>query len=279
MRRLLLLVLLLVLLSCSPGSGWIKTNVRSAAIDPQSAAFVAQISGGAHVADSVEYGMPVFDGDWSRAPRRTVRCTASWCSRNGISVPIPPGFHWSPGSDHAAAIWDTSTNTVYGFWGISGLTATTITAQDVSRSPADGNLNNVSTTGAGIEPRAGILTRADLQAGRADHALVFSSGAVNCGSSFRWPATKTDGDDFGPCAATPVPEGTKYRLRSSVNVDAMNIASWQKVALHAMQDFGWVLIDHGGGSNNGVFLRLSDDTGVADYSSLPNIWSQVDALR
>jgi len=64
-------------------------------------------------------------------------------------------------------------------------------------------------------------------------------------STFSWPADRSDG--YNPSgAANRIPEGLRFRLDPSVNVDALNMHPIGKIIAKAAQKYGFVVWDKAG---------------------------------
>jgi hypothetical protein len=77
---------------------------------------------------------------------------------------------------------------------------------------------------------------------------------------FSWPANRSDGYNPGN-AANRIPEGTRFRLDPSVNVDTLNIKPAAKIIAKAAQKYGFVVWDKAGS----ISLRAQN---VQSYTSM-----------
>jgi hypothetical protein len=90
----------------------------------------------------------------------------------------------------------------------------------------------------------GLQTIAELQARRIDHAVDLILPNVTQGS-FVWPAQASDqlGREIG---RDPIPEGTRFRLPASVDIDALGLPPYTRTLARAIQRYGLVVRDRGG---------------------------------
>ena len=143
-------------------------------------------------------------------------------------------------------------------------------------------------TGSGVSSLAGLLTVADIAAGRIDHALVFATdracGPENLGP-FHDPATTTDG---WVTDETCIDEGARIQLDPTLDLDSMGLNPAELAVGRALQQYGAFCIDNGG-SRIGFIAELpADDAGVqvyrdagleGDYSLLDGLpWDQLRVL-
>ncbi len=180
-----------------------------------------------------------------------------------ICVPNPAGgFHpatgaWGADDGHLIVV-AASTGTYYDFWKLSadanGQPLSTNVGQIVSGSL--GGNGTPGTTAAGITGLAGDILPGELDCATClRHALsVVVPGTLNSPQvGHQAPAEKTDGTVPGAIFR----EGAKIRFDPSVNVDALSASTAVKAILHALQNYGGVIVDQTGG------------TGVTFYTALP----------
>jgi hypothetical protein len=180
----------------------------------------------------------------STSPTYSVTCTIYACpDMNQFGpVPIPAGTRADPSSDGHLAVWDPLTRREWDFW-ISG-------CPDACQQAGSGGSFSTDTlqpwvkhsaNAAGIPLLAGIVRPEEIEAGRIDHPLVFSSPDVGLGHVC--PANQSDGRNADSRA---LQEGTLLQLDPSLDVDALPIPGWQKTIARAMQRYGMYLRDGGG---------------------------------
>ena len=90
----------------------------------------------------------------------------------------------------------------------------------------------------------GLQTIDELKAGAIDHAVDLILPNVTQGS-FVWPAQASDqrGRAIGP---DPIPEGTRFRLPPSLDVDSLGLPPYTRALALAIQRYGAVVRDRGG---------------------------------
>ncbi len=214
-----------------------------ATVDSQSAVMVARLAEEVDekgwAISTKEYTVPLF-----RAAPSTEKKTVRVRTRGTVHrVPIPAAAFPSPGSDGHLAVIDPRSGCEYDFYR--------------GRRLADGsweaeNFNALPTSGSGIYPRglatrasgfanaAGLITAAEIQRGRIEHALVFSMPSTRAGGPVR-PATSSDGSTSG---AGAIPEGARLQLDPALSLE--RLAPWQRVIARALQRYGMYLADTGG---------------------------------
>lgn len=250
-------------------SAWNTPIPPAPVVDGLSALMVAHLSGGAHpaIANLYDYGVPVWEADAS-TPRHAVKCLRPWgtCELERQLVPVPVGAHPSSGSDGAMVVVDHPSGRAYEFFeGRSAGAAWTAGwggVVDVYGSGTPG-----AAVGAGVSRLAGVVRIAELQAGRIDHALVFSTDNA-CRGTRRFPASKTDGASLRPDC---VPEGARLQLDPAVDVEALpGITPGERIVARALQTYGAYAIDNGGAR---MAFSFEMPSGEADpYAELGFTW-------
>jgi hypothetical protein len=103
--------------------------------------------------------------------------------------------------------------------------------------------------GAGMPYFAGLVRKWEVDQGHIDHALAFAYDSPS--SAFVFPASKSDGDDFGGILGTDLPEGARLQLDPSLT-DAdfvrWGLSAPAKVIAAALQRYGMYVVDHSGSS-------------------------------
>ena len=98
---------------------------------------------------------------------------------------------------------------------------------------------------------AGMVTRADLERGRIDHALALGlpndSPETSVIAASRWvhPAQRTDGKSSRPAA---IPEGTRLRLDPKLNLDRLRLTPFVRMLADAAQRYGAIVQDGSAGT-------------------------------
>lgn len=255
------------------------------ALDPRSSSIVRSLASGAHpgVANLYAYGVPIFDAD-SSTPRAPVPCSSPWgvCELSTMPVPVPDDAVATPyANDGAMVVIDQSTRTAYEFWKARKSNGVW-TAAWGGVSDLDGPGTPGSAVGSGISRLAGVVRADEIRRGRIDHALVFSTNNA-CRSSYRFPASKTDGSSN---QADCIAEGARIQLDPSIDLASVpGLTRGERAVARALQLYGAYAIDNGGANMAFVFEvpRGDDpypDAGLAwDYFGMDRIpWSGLRVL-
>src|SRR3954447_24016855 len=222
-------------------------------------------------ADPDQYTIPVYVFDAS-TPRTKVRINGYYStydrgdrSRVGhgenpvVTVPNPAGAQSGVGSDGQIVLWDPKTGTEYGFWQWRRSEDGTIEAENGYRyhtGPSYGGrfADGLAGRGGGMPYFAGLVRKWEIQQGHVDHALAFAYDSPS--GEFVFPASKSDGGDFGGVKGADIPEGARLQLNPALtNAD---FARWglnrtARILARAMQRYGMIVVDHSGSSK--VYLE------------------------
>lgn len=127
-----------------------------------------------------------------------------------------------------------------------------------------------SNTGSGCSYTVGMVRPHEIAQGRIDHAIRVA--ALYSASDFVWPAIVSDGTGLRPDA----PMGSRIFLDRSVALGPLNTLidgeipssnpkgrAGAKTLLKAIQEFGFCVLDSGGGGHN-IYMEGS---GTADWTS------------
>ncbi|MEO7495952.1 MAG: discoidin domain-containing protein [Massilia sp.] len=170
--------------------------------------------------------------------------TSQWAS-----VPIPAGAQPSSGTDGEMTVYQPSTDTIWEFWQTKNSGGTWQACwggrlQNASKSqgiwPA-----SYGTTATGLPFLGGQITAEELARGEIRHAIGIALVDLEKSSVVSWPAARSDGYNPGG-AANRIPEGLRFRLDPSVNVDALSIHPVAKIIAKAAQKYGFVVWDKAG---------------------------------
>ena len=163
-------------------------------------------------------------------------------------VPIPTNAQPAVGTDGHMIVHQPSTDTMWEFWKASK-------QLDGWHAVWGGKMTNVSTnpgfyttpsnwgsTATSLPMLGGLIRLDELEAGHIDHVLAMAIPQSLKGS-FSWPAQRSDGALVSPNA---IPQGTRFRIDPSVNLDALQMAPVVRMIAQAAQDYGIVLRDGSG---------------------------------
>lgn len=249
-------VALVLLIDCGSSSAppqtyWSDTSPLNTPIGPDpvidsgSEEMVDLLSSGV-IADLYEFGIAIVDADES-TPLVDVDCTATWgtCAPEEQSpLPIPDHTEPPPGSDGNTVVVDRSRGRVISLHKPSQNSDGSWTALWGAVVPIDGSgiAFDGEGNGAGFSHLAGVVEVGELEAGRIDHALVFSTSNA-CEDVFRFPASKTDGESSRPDC---IPQGARVQLDPDIDVASLDLPEGTKIVAQALQEYGAYAVDNGG---------------------------------
>jgi len=166
------------------------------------------------------------------------------------AVPIPSTAKQASGSDGEMTIYQPSTNTIWELWiakkDAYGKWSSCWGGKLASASYGQGVFQkNYGTTATGLPFVGGQITAEELTRGEIKHAIGIALVDVEKAGIFSWPANRSDG--YNPNnAPNRIPEGLRFRLNPSVNVDALPMTKAGKVIAKAAQKYGFVVWDKAG---------------------------------
>jgi len=250
-------------------SPWNTPIGTSAGVDPNSGVYMNEIAklGLPLTSDPDQYAIPVYPYD-SSTPRRSVKMSgyfssydAGDSSRKGYGfaptisdVPIPENALQSAGSDGQIVIWDPVAQTEYSFWQFGKDAAGNYIATNGYRYHTGSGYHGrfadgLAGRGAGTPYFAGLVRKWEIDQGHIDHALAFAYDSPS--SEFRFPASKSDGGNFGGISGTDLPEGARIQLDPSMteaDFTALGLSPAAKTIARTLQSYGMYVIDHSGSS-------------------------------
>jgi hypothetical protein len=166
------------------------------------------------------------------------------------SVPLPADATPSAGSDNELILWQPATDTLWEFWRLRR-------ASDGWHARWGGRLRHVSTgpalftepryeawgtSASGLPLAGGMMTPRELRRGVIDHALGLGIPSVRA-EFYARPATRTDG--LSKCLHA-VPEGARFRLDPSLDVDSLHLPRVVAAMARAAQRYGIIVRDRSG---------------------------------
>jgi hypothetical protein len=268
-----------------PRADWLWMPIRSSPVlDTNSATIVTALASGSHIADLYDFGVAMRGpgGITTATPRYDIPFTnvPAWGSDPlPDTCPIPSGVGIAPGSDGHYTVADPVRNRVYGLWQTT----------NVSTSPGaswggwadlngDGRDNaSGGSTGSGLSRFAGVVTAAEITAGRIDHALFFSTNIARP-SVIRYPARSTDGSNIsGVATNATIPEGGRVQLDPTINLSAISgITSAELTVGKALQTYGAYCGDNGGSRMAFLFEYIGGTNPGSTYISAGMEWDYWD---
>lgn len=182
----------------------------------------------------------------SSTPKYDVKITADWSPyKKMLNVPIPSNAVPDPSDDGHLTIIDLSTNYEYDLWQAkktnSGWEASWLNRISLN---SDGVFEKgTSARGSGFALPAGLIRPEELDAGKIDHALFFTYPFTKANGPVP-PATESDGQTKREDA---IPEGARLQLDPNLDLDTLNLTPAEKIIAKALQEYGMILGDSGGG--------------------------------
>jgi len=246
----------------APTSFWYTPIPANAPLHPDSAQFVKELLRqkaayyGTVTINTREYASPVYVVG-PDVP--TVKVTEWDCQKKGHpdsglaeqwqAVPIPDHAVPSKGTDAEMTVYQPSTDTVWEFWQarkVNGKWQACWGGRLKNASASDGVFyKHYGATATSLPFLGGQITAEELARGEIRHAMGFALVDAEDRRVFSWPAKRSDG--VNP-AGSPhrIPEGLRFRLDPSVNVDALPMGRAGKIIARAAQKYGFVVWDRAG---------------------------------
>jgi hypothetical protein len=246
----------------SPDSFWYKPIPATAPAHSNSANYVKEFLRqkktyyGTVNINTTSYTSPVYYASYS-TPKTTVK---EWdCQRKGFidrilkeswtNVPVPTYAIPAKGSDAEMTVYDASTDTLWEFWRMrknDGVWEACWGGRIKGAKSNQGTFNTYyGTTATSLPFIGGQITAEELAAGEIKHVLGISLIDIEKKSIFSWPAQRSDG--VNPYNALHrIPEGARFRLHPSVNVDTLPMSRAGKIIAKAAQKYGFVVWDRAG---------------------------------
>ena len=288
------------------------------AVDPNSAAYVTELQREVHDAgawvNTSNFSTPVYTAGVQVAPRQVEvdqlsdplhaasSTTAAALRAQWSNVPLPGGARPSGGSDASLVVYQPATDTMWEFWRFSYDVLGNPRAvyggriEHVSQSPAyyqdppAGPGRSFGAASTSIPLLAGVQRIGELQTGEIDHAVDFSAPGWQ-ENLFRWPAQRTDDASmFYSPPSQPLPEGIRFRLPPSLDIDALGLPPYTRMLAKAVQRYGMIMDNAGGavafnaespkpgqpdpyGGSSGIFGGQRPDQLLASFP-----WDRLEAI-
>ncbi len=227
-----------------------------------------------------EWTVPVYvvkEGE--KVSRYDVRMRAPWAPKKYLrNVPIPDYAVADPEWDGHMTIIDLTTGCVFDFWQMQRTMTGRWSASWGNALPIESNgiyPGGYSARGSGFGLLLGVITPEDLERGYIDHALLFSYDYGKAGGAVP-PATESDGTDTHAWA---IPEGARLQLDPNLNLDSLNLTPYERIIARALQEYGMILGDVGGGVQlyavnpiswrNNPYKKWWGEQKLVDISAIP----------
>jgi hypothetical protein len=219
------------------------------------------------------WGMPVY---WAKrsSPIYNVRNNCRFAQPPEFDrMRIPRGARPDPTSDSAMTVYDRSRGIMYGLfmarydksddrWSSCGgavyYTASNGLHGDLAASDEQRNRGH-----RGLPPSTWAVRYGQIELGAISHVVKIAVDTTRCRHVF--PMT---GDECGTSARRAPSEGTRIRIRPSVDLGSMDLSPGAMVIARALQRYGAVIGDQSGGS---IVLKL-ENTVASGHGQL---WSGV----
>lgn len=246
----------------SPKSFWYIAIPADVKLHENSAAFVTEFLRqknayyGTVTINTTSYASPVYYVD-ANTPTMQVK---EWDCQNKhyqdpnlakqwSTVPMPTYAKPAKGTDAEMSIYQASTDTLWEFWQTrvqNGQWQACWGGRISSASNNGGFFDQYyGTTATSLPFIGGQITAEELQRGEINHVIGISLVDLEKANIFSWPAHRSDG--YNPNnAPNRIPEGLRFRLDPSINVDALNMHPMGKIIAKAAQKYGFVVWDHAG---------------------------------
>jgi hypothetical protein len=246
----------------SPDSFWYAAIPDDVPLHANSAGFVADfvrqkdaLYGTVNI-NTVAYASPVFIAG---ANLGTVSVAYSNCQgkvhpetsleQQWAAVPMPSYAVPADGSDAEMTVYQPSTNTLWEFWGaqqVNGKWQACWGGRMDDARVSDGTwAPPYGVTATGLPFLGGQVTAEELRRGEIRHAIGIALVDAEDAAIFSWPASRSDGENIG-AAANRIPEGLRFRLDPSIDVDALPMGRSGKIIAKAAQKYGFVVWDKAG---------------------------------
>jgi hypothetical protein len=279
----------------APDSVWNERLTDDAPIDPRSEVLVAELrrqveqnyqSGFGPEINARQYGVPIYTVPKAQPTTRvTVDQTGAHTRelRDAFaSVPLPPDARPAQGTDRHLVVWQPQTDTMWEFWNLQRRGDQWFAGWGGWMRRVSRNAGYFAPTPRGVEWGAtatglplvgGLMTVAELQQGRIEHALAFALPEARA-NVWVVPAQRTDGKLDSPNA---IPEGARFRIDPALDLDQLDLPPMTRMIAQAVQDYGMILRDQAG-----VVAFYGEDpasAGADPYGELLGGRSAADALR
>jgi hypothetical protein len=207
------------------------------------------------VINTTEWSAPVYTVP-ANAPTTAVVPQNATCPRGASvfepfahdmsAVPIPAGAQAAKGTDEDMVVWQPSSGHEWELWRAQreggqwtacwgGEFQDAYTSEGVLPAP-------LGVSAAGLSILAGQIHIEELQQGVITHALELTLPDTTA-TKFVWPANRTDGTSND---ANSIPEGTRFRLKASLNLSSMHLSPAALEIATAIQRYGMIVSDTAG---------------------------------
>lgn len=246
----------------APDSFWYQAIPRDVPLHPNSANFVTeflrqkQAYYGTVSINTTSYACPIYvvgpdvkplkvtEWDGQKKGFKDPRLAAQW-----RAVPIPGYAAQADGTDAEMSIYQPSTDSLWEFWLTRKVDGQWQACwgggmQNVSKNPGIWP-EHYGTTATSLPFIGGQITPDELRRGAIEHVMGISLVDLEKHSIFSWPARRSDGHNPKD-EPNRIPEGLRFRLDPTVDVEALNLSPTGKIIARAAQTYGFVVWDKAG---------------------------------
>ena len=165
------------------------------------------------------------------------------------AVPLPAFAVPAKGSDSELTVYQPSTDTMWEFWMMRHESQGWVACwggmmSSVSKSSGIWP-DHYGTTATSLPFLGGQITADELKRGEIRHVMGIALVDLEKASIFSWPATRSDGKN-PENLPNRIPEGLRFRLDPTVDVDSLNMHPVGKTIAKAAQKYGFVVWDYAG---------------------------------
>lgn len=166
-------------------------------------------------------------------------------------VPLPDDAKPADGTDGQLTVWQPSSDRLWEFWRLrhqsdgwhaqwgGAMEHTSQNAGLFSSESWPGATSHWGATSTSLPLVGGLITLADLEQKRIDHALALGLPKISRGV-VRWPAQRTDGVFEGQ---EGIPAGTRFRLDPNLDLARLSLPPLVAMIAEAAQRYGLVVRD------------------------------------
>jgi hypothetical protein len=240
----------------APGTVWNTPLADDAPVDPDSAAVTDRLVRSVEAAErsdkppwinTTRYAPPVYTVGPAQA-RVTVSLDrdAPELAEAFAAVPLPDDARPAEGTDSELVVWQPSSDTLWEFWGLGRENGRWRARwggrlDQVSSGPGyfTGVHANWGATATGLPLAGGLITPRELESGQIHHALAIAAPEIRA-NEYALPAQRTDGKTYDDHA---VPEGARFRLDPTLDVEALGLPRPIAGMARAAQRYGIIVRD------------------------------------
>ena len=192
-----------------------------------------------------------------------------------LEVPLDARMVPAKGSDASLSLWSPSTDELWCFWKLRRDVAAdgTVSFSAVwggridKVSTSDGTYpDGMGTSATGTATEVGALGIEEVRAGSIEHALSITLMDCAPWREFVWPASRSDGN-----GASPIPEGTMFRLDPALDVGALRgLSPIGRMVARAAQRYGFIVTDK---SWSSIAFTAESGAPLAASGGDPDVWT------